>query len=1464
MTFDTACSASAVAIHTACQNLLSGECTAALAGGVAIMSNFLWFQNLAGASFLSPTGQCKPFDEEADGYCRAEGIACVFLKKMSDALADGNPILGCIASSAVYQNRNFTPLFVPNSPSLSHLFKDVIHKAKLAPHDVSLVEAHGTGTPIGDPAEYESIRIALGGPIRSKPLPIGSIKGHIGHTEGASGVVSLIKIIMMMQGGYIPPQASYIQMSHRINVQESDMMEVITELRPWSESNKVALLNNYGASGSNASMIIIQPPYNTKSLVSAFPNCPANLSRFPFWIAGLDARSIIAYSSKLLPYIRSKPNITLADLSFNINRQCNRSLAYGLIFSSISVAELEEKLSIVASGMSPDSTCFTAVKPERPVILCFGGQVSTFIGLDRKVYNSCSVLRKYLNCCDSVIQSLSLDSIFPGIFSHEPIQDTVKLQTVLFSMQYACAKSWEACGLSGRIAAVVGHSFGEITALCISGVLGLEDTIKLVAGRARVVRDSWGSNMGAMMAVDADEALVHGLVNEANNIYGGDHSVSIACYNGPRSFTLAGSAGSIDVVAKTISSTPKYSGIRYKKLNVANAFHSVLVDPLVNALQQVGNELAFHDAVIPLERATETAVNDRLTSSFVADHMRKPVFFSHAVQRLSKQFPSAIFLEAGSSSTITIMASRAFADSPPSHLYHFQGINITGEKGLDALTDATESLWRQGLRVNFWAHHALQAQTYAPMLLPPYQFEKTRHWLELRSPFEAFPKGLAAVVPNPDEANGDSSGLWTFVGYQNEVNGQAQKHDTTKPRFRINTGSDRYKDFLSGHVIAQTAPICPATLEVDMAIEALFDLHPDWKSNMLQPVVHNMTNHAPICVDFSRKLWLDFEALNDDQTLWKWKIISTSSTASSNSQLHVEAQLHIRSPSEAAFISEFARFERLVSHSSCVAMLGLNTGVDDVDILQGRNVYYALNEIVEYGELYRGVHAVVGKDNECVGRVRKRYTGETWLDMLLSDCYSQVGGIWVNCMTDRSSTDMYIATGCEMCMRSPHLANRKGKDSPDIWDVFARHTRQSDALYITDLFVFDAMKGSLVEVMLGIQYARVAKASMSKMLTRLTTDVSVLRINVSVPPKAATAVRNKADTFDPSSKDTDTSANSEYSSGANTLKSKSPEPSRRGLSDEVRHLVADVAGIEADDIMLDSELADYGIDSLMGMELTREVETVFKCTIDPIELMEATTLRKFNKAISKALLVEDDAVDDNEGEKTSSSVTSTLPHTSQTNSSATSVLDDGTTPEIPQECEVEVSASPASDLPQVRTALKLSHLDILDSFGQVKLLADKQIRDFHLDNIHQLIIAASNRLCVSLVVEAFEELGCPIRTATAGEELDRVSYLPQHKQLVMFLYDFLENVARVINTDPKTGQLIRSRHAVSSKASKEVLQELLAAFPEFVVANKLTYYAGKHLSAVLSGKTDGIRVIFGSVEGRELVQALYCEHTFNR
>ncbi|KAH6850662.1 hypothetical protein B0I37DRAFT_428876 [Chaetomium sp. MPI-CAGE-AT-0009] len=1499
MTFDTACSSSAVAIHTACRNLLSGECTAALAGGANTITSMLWFQNLSAGSFVSPTGQCKPFDDAADGYCRAEGMAFVFLKKLSDAVRDGTPVLATIPSTAVYHNQNSTPLFVPNAPSLSMLFRDVMRQAGVAARDISLVEAHGTGTPVGDPAEYESIRSALGGPLvgRTTPLPIGSVKGHIGHTEGASGAIALIKVIMMMRGGFIPPQASFSKMSHNIDVRPDDMMEVVTQLRPWDDLYKIALLNNYGACGSNASLIVAQPPPALS--VSVRGGHPEG-SRYPFWIAGLDARAIAAYAAKLDPYLRScSKDTTLADISFNMNRQSNRGLAQGFVFSCRSVAELHDKLEQAAGASDKEAAAQVGIEPvkaERPVILCFGGQVSLFVGLDRKLFDSTAVLRRHLDECDAAVTSLGLDSIYPGIFAREPVRDTVQLQTMLFAMQYASARSWMDCGLQGKVTAVVGHSFGEITALCVAGVLSLEDTIKLVAARARLVRDAWGADPGAMMAVEADEVLVRELLQEAN--VGSDGSASIACYNGPRSFTVAGSTSAVDAVQAALSSDPRFRTIRSKRLSVTNAFHSALVDSLVDPLGQVGKELTFHPPTIPVERATEASTSaGEMDWTFAPRHMREPVFFNHAVQRLAKQHPQAIFLEAGSNSTITVMANRALAQTQtsPSDAHHFQAVSITTETGFDGLTDATVALWKQGLRVSFWAHHALQTLEYAQLLLPPYQFDtSSRHWLVMKSPQEVIDKAAKALVAGTGQhpqqqqhqpLDPKTLPLWSFVAYQDTHN--------KKARFRINTESDKYNSFVLGHVIAQTAPICPGTLECDMLIEALFSLHPTSRDAGAQPETRDLVNHAPICVDPSRTVYLELTALDKKQTQWSAHFFSvpaaTEEQGGDNAQTHAEARVHLRAAGDAAYAREFAQFERLVSHARCRELLGLGLDAEGVEVLQGRGVYRAFGLVVDYGDMYRGVRYLVGRGEECAGQVQlpSRYRGDTWLDVALSDSFSQVGGLWVNLMTDVPPGDMYIATGCEVTMRSPRAPPR---GETDVWHVYGRHTRQSDKAYMTDLFVFDAATGLLVEVMLGLQYGRVAKASMSRMLARMTTDETVLRTKVS-PPQLPAATSSPSAAAPASSPIVVGANHDSKKRRKKTVDKKDNKPKKekagsgwRDITDEVRNLVAHVSGIEASEIGLDSEMADFGIDSLMGMELGREVELTFKCKLDQAEQMEATSLRKFVACVAKALFGSDQAaseeednvseVEEEDEDDSSSTGGGRWSEPSQGDeskgSSGLETPDSGSYTPPPQKAQktepVPGGLKPLNTplAPPAVSNLVLSPTDVLESFGEVKMATDNLMREYGIDKTERVLLAGSNRLCAALVVEALEELGCPISTAATGQPLDRVPFLPQHGRLMQCVYEFLERDARLIDIDVASGQLTRTHIVAPRKTSHAILEDLLISQPDFAVANRLAYHAGKQLAGVLSGKTDGIRVLFGSPEGREATAAMYCEHPFNR
>ncbi|PYH87874.1 polyketide synthase [Aspergillus ellipticus CBS 707.79] len=1323
---DTACSGSAVALHHACRSILNGDCKAALVGGANAIASPLAFDNLHGASFLSPTGPCKPFDAKADGYCRGEGFAAVFIKKMTDALADGDTILGTIAGTAVEQNDNSTPIVVPHAPSLAGLFEKVTRRARIHPRDISVVEAHGTGTQAGDPAEYSSVKQVMGGPQRSGPLSLGSVKGLVGHTEGVSGMIALVKVLLMIQEGKIPPQPNFQTLNPYVQASADDQIEISTQLKPWKVDYRAALINNYGACGSNASMVITQSPVTRLS--STIHDSGLAL---PFRICGLDEARLRDYARRLRQFL-GRSTISLADISFNAARQSNPTLDCQLVFSCESTMDLDKNLSAVIEG---DTTkCIRLKKPAPAVVLCFGGQVSKFVGLDRAVYDSMRVLRGYLDECNRLLESLGHGSLYPGIFERTPIADQVQLQTQLFSMQYACARSWIDCGVS--VAAVVGHSFGELTAMCVSGVLSLEDALVLIIRRATLIRDSWGADPGGMIAVDGDHVEVESLlVESAKTVPPGVAPATIACFNGPRSFTLAGATIAIDAAQRALAP----SHLRYKRLDVTNAFHSTLVEPLMGELRQITHDLTLNEPVIHLERATEETA--AVSATIGADHLRSPVYFSHAVQRLAAQHGPCVWLEAGSSSTITLMASRALETAN----HHFHAINITGDNGVQSLTDTTMALWKEGVSATYWAHHGSQTPDYKLLLLPPYQFEKSRHWMD-NKPLPAAPESEA----------------------------------------------------LSGHIGAQTAPLAPASLMLDNVVETLRSL-PEGKDKV--PRVKNVTSEAPLGLDESRDVFIILHAQNKEKTIWDVEYTSEDRQKGARSQtVHCAAQVEMFSPDHPTLRAEFARYSRLISHQHCHDLLN-DPSVEDV--LQGRSIYRYFAEVVDYAEPYRGVRKLVGKGNESAGWVVKKYSGETWADTFLSDSFSQVGGFWVNCMTDRSPSDIYIASGMEQWMRAPMYAD-PSTPRPETWDVLAKHER-SDGLYTSDIFVFDPSSGQLVEVFIGMQYSRVPKAIFCKILSKLNPSATA-KLEDSCPEKSSKTVAEVKP--------------------VETKKQKSDLPAR------IKAAVADFCAVDPSEVRDDNNLADSGVDSLMAMEMARELEEAFGCALPTTDLMEAETFRDLVRAVQRAMgedetAESDSTASDSEGDRESAGTPAT-----------------------------ESITSIGTDM----DGLQLPYGLVLEAFGETKALTDQFLSDnncsgrVHNFNPHQM------QLCVTMTLEAFETLGSPIRTATRGQRLERISHDPQHTELVDYLYRRLEE-ARLV--DLQGTAAIRTGIAWTSRSSARILEDIGETYPEFSGTSKLAFYTGSKLAAVLRGEQDGLQLIFGTREGQELVSWMYGDESHN-
>ncbi|RKU46329.1 Type I Iterative Polyketide synthase (PKS) [Coniochaeta pulveracea] len=1447
---DTACSSSLVAVHLACKSILSGESHAAVAAGVNVMTSPQWFQNLAAASFLSPTGQCKPFDAAADGYCRGEGIAVVYLKSVSAAIAHGDQVIGVISSSAVLQNENCTPIFVPNSPSLSNLFSRVLDQAKLEPAQITVVEAHGTGTSVGDPAEYESVKRALAAPARKRPLLLGSVKGLVGHTECASGAVSLIKTLLMIDQQGVPKQASFEVVAPNLHASAQDNIVIPTEFRKWNPNFRAALINNYGASGSNASMVVTQTPpalMGSEQPLKTASNQPVALTEYPIMICGKDVRELREYAAKLHDYLLRKTNsntgLSISDLSFNLCRKSNPTLEQGTVFSARSTEDLSKQLSAFVGGQINNAGSMVKLSPLRPVILCFGGQISTYVGLSKAVYNTVTVFRNHINEVDRVCRALGYDSIFPTIFERSPISDPVKLQTALFASQYACAKSWMDCGVVP--VAVVGHSFGELTSLCIAGILSLKDAVRMIAGRAKIIRDSWGPEKGSMLAIEGDQAAMERLLADATlaSQDEGETPPTIACVNGPRSFTLAGSVKVIDLTIETITKVPTHSGLRYKRLNVTNAFHSTLVQPLMARLEEVGKGLTFHPPLIHLERAIEHPAMDNslLTPSYVAAHMRNPVYFYQAVTRLARKHATAVWLESGSNSTITNMASRAL--SLPAETVHFQPLNITTDNGAQLLANATTSLWKAGLPLTFWPHHRSQTYEYANLMVPPYQFEKTRHWLALKPPKSASEEdaGVSTVEERP-------TGLWTFSRFD--------ETDKSIARFKINTDTEKYLSLVSGHIIANTAPICPATLEIEIAVTAIASLNTDVTPTDFQPQVFNVENHAPIVIDSARSVWLDAKPQDAARRTWEWSIVSHGPSSTAAHITHVTGLLGFIPNNDLKAQTKFSRYERLVPYRRCQELL---TCDDADDFIKGRNIYKAFGSVVDYSERFRGLQKLVGRGDESAGQVlHPRVASATWLDTVLSDCFSQVGGIWANCMTETDAGDMYIATGFENWIRSPLCGGgAETGTEKEVWDIFASHHRSSEQLIITDIFIFDPQLCTLVEVILGIKYHKIAKASMSKILSRLTAGagtsktVKTQESQQELPPagetKASVAV-----------------------TPASSQPTQLPTSAGPDVVGKTRALLADISGLEPDALQSDSQLADIGIDSLMAMELTRELNSLFSCTLPNEDLMTVTDFGGLVRLIQNALGVDDenDAVslptkadaESNDTSQGGSSSTSTSVNLTPTSSEAKrdekSQTDGGGRSGQPDHGRPSASG----EIPS--SSLTLPASVVIEAFEESKRLTDKFIADYGCAGYMEQVLPRQTQLCVALTVEAFEQLGCHLRQALPGQRLKRIQHQPQHQRLTDYLYLMLEKEARLIDMDGDN--IVRTAVLVPPKSSEMLLASLLEEFPDHEWANKLTYYAGSKLADVLGGRVDGIKLIFGTEEGRHLVSGLYGDSLLNK
>ncbi len=705
VTLDTACSSSLVAVHLACQSLRSGESRLALAGGVNLVLYPDVTIGYSKARMMAADGRCKTFDAAADGFVRGEGCGIVVLKRLSDALADGDAVLAVVRGSAVNQDGSSATLTAPHGPSQEAVIRAALDAAGLPPWRVGYVETHGTGTALGDPIEVQALAAALGeGRSAARPLVLGSVKTNIGHLEAAAGVAGLIKLVLTVQHGEIPPHLHFRQPNPLIPWDRLPVA-VASPGRPWpaGAEPRVGGVSSFGFSGTNAHVVVEEAPPPAAAPVAAEEERPLHLltlsARTPTALAAL-AR---AYAGRLA----AEPAPALADVCFTAGTG-RAHLAHRAALAADSAAaardRLEELARALAAGAEPPAGVAVghARGSEAPkVAFLFTGQGSQYAGMGREVLLAEPAAREVLARCEARLGRPLLDG---------DLAATDRAQPALFAFEVALAELWRSWGVEPAV--VLGHSVGEYAAACVAGVLSLEDGLDLVAERGRLMQEL--SPAGAMAAVSADEEVVNAaLANRAGR-------VAIAAVNGPRNLVISGEPAAVaDLVAELAA-----GGVKTEALKVARAFHSPLMEPVLQPLAERLATVTFASPrirILPDLSGDWDGGGELATAEYWRRHARETVRFGDGLAAL-RDHGCDLLLEIGPAPTLLGLAGRIWPSGTATLLPSLRPRRSAWQQMLDSLA----TLYTQGVEVDWQAFD--RGRRRRRVALPTYPWERQRYW----------------------------------------------------------------------------------------------------------------------------------------------------------------------------------------------------------------------------------------------------------------------------------------------------------------------------------------------------------------------------------------------------------------------------------------------------------------------------------------------------------------------------------------------------------------------------------------------------------------------------------------------------------------------------------------------------------------------------------------------------------------